>query len=44
MQSLDDAILELLKKKWISSEEAYDKAIEKGRFVQFLKEPPEEFS
>lgn len=44
MQSLDDAILELLKKKWISPEEAYDKAIEKGRFVQFLKEPPEEFS
>ncbi|MBI5185826.1 MAG: type IV pilus twitching motility protein PilT [Nitrospinae bacterium] len=44
MQSLDDAILELLKKKWISPEEAYDKAIEKGRFVQFLKEPPDEFS
>lgn len=44
MQSLDDAILELLKKKWISPEEAYDKAIEKARFVQFLKEPPEEFS
>ena len=44
MQSLDDAILDLLKKKWISPEEAYEKSIEKSRFVQFLKEPPDEFS
>lgn len=44
MQSLDDAILDLLNKKWISPEEAYDKAIEKARFVQFLKEPPDDFS
>ena len=43
MQSLDDAILGLLKKGWISPEEAYDKSIEKARFVQFLKEPPEEW-
>ena len=43
MQSLDDAILQLLNKGWISPEEAYDKAIEKQRFVQFLKEPPEEW-
>ena len=43
MQSLDDAILGLLKKGWISPEEAYDKSIEKQRFLQFLKEPPEEW-
>lgn len=44
MQSLDDAILELLKKGWISPEEAYDKSIEKQRFLQFLKEPPDEWA
>jgi len=43
MQSLDDAILDLLKKGWISPEESYDKAIEKARFVQFLKEPPDDW-
>lgn len=43
MQTLDDAIMELLQKKWISPEDAYDKAIDKQKFVQFLKEPPPEF-
>jgi twitching motility protein PilT len=43
MQTLDDAIMELLMKKWISPEDAYDKAIDKQKFVQFLKEPPPEF-
>jgi twitching motility protein PilT len=43
MQTLDDAIMELLLKKWISPEDAYDKAIDKQKFVQFLKEPPPEF-
>lgn len=41
MQSLDDAILEVLQAKKISPEEAYDKCIVKERFVQYLKEPPE---
>ncbi len=41
MQSLDDAILEALQAKKISAEDAYDKAIVKERFVQFLKTPPE---
>lgn len=41
MQSLDDAILEALKSKKISAEDAYDKAILKDRFVQFLSRPPE---
>ncbi|MBF0539170.1 MAG: type IV pilus twitching motility protein PilT [Nitrospirae bacterium] len=43
MQTLDDAILELLNKGWISPEDSYDKAIDKKRFVPFLKEPPPEF-
>lgn len=43
MQTLDDAIMELLLKKWITPEDAYDKAIDKQKFVQFLKEPPPEF-
>ena len=41
MQSLDDAILIALEAKKISPEDAYDKAIVKERFVQFLSEPPE---
>lgn len=41
MLSLDDAILDLLKKGWVSAEESYNKAIEKTRFVEFLKTPPD---
>ena len=41
MQSLDDAILIALEEKKISPEDAYDKAIVKERFVQFLSSPPE---
>ncbi len=40
MQSLDDAIMDLLNKKQISPEEAYKKSIEKSKFKSFLKEPP----
>ena len=43
MQTLDDAIMELLMKKWVSPEEAYDKCIDKAKFVSFLKTPPPEF-
>ncbi len=41
MQSLDDAILEALNAKKISAEDAYDKAIVKDRFLQFLKKAPD---
>ena len=41
MQTLDDAIQELLNKKWISPEEAYDKSIDKGRFSKLLKTTPD---
>lgn len=43
MQSLDDAILDLLQKGWIGADDAYQKSIEKARFLQFLKEPPDVF-
>jgi len=43
MQTLDDAIMDLLMKKWVSPEEAYDKCIDKAKFVSFLKTPPPEF-
>jgi len=42
MQTLDDAILDLLNKKWISPEEAFDKAIDKTRFQQLVKVSPED--
>lgn len=44
MQTLDDAIMDLLNKKIISPEEAYAKCVEKQRFVQFLKAPPDDFT
>ncbi|MBW2340730.1 MAG: type IV pilus twitching motility protein PilT [Deltaproteobacteria bacterium] len=44
MQSLDDAIMELLTKKTVSAEEAYAKCNDKSKFVQFLKHPPTDFT
>ncbi|MHB8829967.1 MAG: type IV pilus twitching motility protein PilT [Syntrophales bacterium] len=44
MQLLDDAIMELLTKGWISGDEAYLKANDKTRFRQFLKTPPTDFT
>lgn len=41
MQTLDDAIQDLLNKKWIAPEEAYEKAIDKNRFAKLLKTPPD---
>ncbi len=43
MQTLDDAIMELLLRKWISPEDAYDKSTDKQKFLPFLKEPPPDF-
>jgi len=44
MQTIDDAIMELLKKKKISAEDAYTNCIEKQKFVKFLKKPPVDFT
>ncbi|MBK9308185.1 MAG: hypothetical protein IPM58_14160 [Nitrospira sp.] len=40
-QTLDDAIQDLLTKKWIAPEEAYEKSIDKNRFAKLLKTPPD---
>ncbi|GBC63417.1 type IV pili twitching motility protein PilT [Desulfonema ishimotonii] len=44
MQLLDDAIMELMEKGWVSAEEAYMKSNEKARFRPFLKTPPTDFT
>ncbi len=44
MQTLDDSIIEHLKKGKISPEAAYYNAIEKSKFVQFLRQPPIDFT
>lgn len=41
MQSLDDAILAALNGRKINPDDAYEKAIVKERFLQFLNHPPE---
>ena len=44
MQLLDDAVMDLLNKGWISPDEAYQKANDKGKFRPFLKTPPSDFT
>ena len=44
MQTLDDAIMAVLQKGWISPDEAYDKCIDKNKFRPFLKTPPDELN
>lgn len=44
MQSLDDAIMGLLNKGWISPDEAYSKCVDKQKFLPFLKKAPEDFT
>jgi twitching motility protein PilT len=41
-QPLDDAIMEHLRMKRISPEDAYDKSLDKRKFRQFLTNPPED--
>jgi twitching motility protein PilT len=42
MQTLDDAIMELLQRRKISSDEAYKKCVQKSKFAAFLKSSPNE--
>jgi twitching motility protein PilT len=44
MQLLDDSIMELLTKGWISADEAYNKSNDKAKFRPFLKTPPTDFT
>ena len=43
MQTLDDAIMDLVNRKMISPEDAYDRCIDKNKFRPMLKNPPEEW-
>lgn len=44
MQTMDDALLELLEKKKIKAEDAYINCMEKQKFVKFLRKPPTDFT
>jgi twitching motility protein PilT len=44
MQTLDDAIMEHLKKGRISGDDAYSKSNDKAKFLPFLKNPPQDFT
>ena len=44
MQLLDDALMDLHNKGWISPDEAYAKANEKSRFRPLLRTPPVDFT
>ena len=44
MQLLDDSILDLYNRGWISGEDAYLKSNDKGRFRSLLKHPPTDFT
>ncbi|MBN1613431.1 MAG: type IV pilus twitching motility protein PilT [Deltaproteobacteria bacterium] len=44
MQLLDDAIMDLYGRGWISAEESYMKSNDKSRFRQLLKSPPSDFT
>ncbi len=43
MQTLDDAIEDLLKRRAIDSEEAFERSMNKERFLPYLKSIPEEY-
>jgi twitching motility protein PilT len=44
MQTLDDEILRLLNQRVIDPNEAYEKAVDKAKFKQFLTRPPQDFT
>ncbi len=44
MQTLDDAIMMHLEKKRISPDDAYSNAVEKARFLPFLRKAPSDFT
>jgi len=44
MQTIDDAILELLNNRKISAEDAYTNCVEKQKFIKYLRNPPTDFT
>lgn len=44
MQTLDDAIMELMQKGWIDPDDAYNKCVDKAKFKPFAKSAPADFT
>jgi twitching motility protein PilT len=44
MVTLEDSIMTYLQKRWITPEEAYDKAVDKQKFLPLLSKPPDDLS
>ncbi len=44
MQTMDDAIMQMLNKRWITAEDAYTNSVDKSKFVGYLKRPPADFT
>ncbi|MEJ2656386.1 MAG: type IV pilus twitching motility protein PilT [Desulfobacterales bacterium] len=44
MQLLDDSIMQLMEKGWITADDAYLKCNDKARFRAFIKHPPADFT
>jgi len=44
MQTMDDAIMELVEKRMISPDDAYTNSIDKSKFLKFLRKPPSDFT
>lgn len=44
MRTLDDSIMEYLDKRQISADDAYSNAVEKPKFLKFLRKPPSDFT
>ena len=44
MQTLDDAIMGYLEKRQISADDAYSNAVEKAKFLKFLRKAPSDFT
>ncbi len=44
MQTLDDAIMELMQKGWIDPDDAYNKCVDKAKFKPFARSAPADFT
>jgi twitching motility protein PilT len=44
MQTMDDAIMQMLDKRQISPDDAYSNSIDKSKFLKFLRKPPSDFT
>lgn len=44
MQTMDDAIMQMLDKRQISPDDAYSNSIDKSKFLKYLRNPPSDFT